>query len=94
MNYLSLRNLPVANLLGNRLAVPNTSMGQGMSSVNIKAEPADRDTSSPNSHSSISPTSPYQAQRRLTPNRDDMDKDGGQKRPRLDSSVAASYGLR
>ena len=94
--FYSLSNLPVTNLLGNRLTVPNSSMGQGMSSVNIKAEPADRDSSSPNSHSSISPTSPYQMQRRMTPNREDpreMDKDGGSKRPRLDGSIAA-YGLR
>ena len=94
----SYRNLPVANFLNaNRLAVPNTSVGQGMSSVNIKAEPTDRDTSSPNSHSSISPTSPYQVQRRLTPNRDDpreMDKDGAPKRPRMDGNIANTYGLR
>jgi len=90
-------NFPSASLLGNRLTIPNTSMGQGMSSVNIKAEPADRDSSSPNSHSSISPTSPYQHQRRLTPNREDprdMDKDGTSKRPRLDGGIAAAYGLR
>lgn len=85
----------VANLLGNRLSVPNAALGgQGMSSLNIKAEPADRDTSSPNSHSSISPTSPYQVQRRLTPSRDEVDKDGAVKRPRLDGSIAATYGLR
>lgn len=61
--------------------------------MNIKAEPADRDTSSPNSRSSISPTSPYQVQRRITPNRDDrgdMDKDGAPKRPRLDGSIVAT----
>lgn len=93
ISFFSLRN--VANLLGNRLSVPNAALGgQGMSSLNIKAEPTDRDTSSPNSHSSISPTSPYQVQRRLTPSRDDVDKDGAVKRPRLDGSVAAAYGLR
>lgn len=93
ISIFSLRN--VANLLGNRLSVPNAALGgQGMSSLNIKAEPTDRDTSSPNSHSSISPTSPYQVQRRLTPSRDDIDKDGAVKRPRLDGSVAATYGLR
>lgn len=90
---LVLRN--VANLLGNRLTVPN-SAGGGMSAMNIKAEPADRDTSSPNSRSSISPTSPYQVQRRITPNRDDrdMDKDGAPKRPRLDGSIATANGWR
>lgn len=93
MSFFSFRN--VANLLGNRLSVPNAALGgQGMSSLNIKAEPTDRDTSSPNSHSSISPTSPYQVQRRLTPSRDEVDKDGAVKRPRLDGSVAAAYGLR
>lgn len=91
------RNVPVHNLLGNRLTVPNAAVGQGMSSVNIKAEPADRDSSSPNSHSSISPTSPYQVQRRMTPSREDprdMDKDGPSKRARLDGSISAAYGLR
>lgn len=90
-------NVPVSNLLGNRLGVPNASVGQGMSSVNIKAEPGERDSSSPNSHSSISPTSPYQVQRRLTPSRDDpreIDKDGAPKRPRLDGGIPAAYGLR
>lgn len=90
-------NVPVPNLLGNRLTVPNAAVGQGMSSVNIKAEPADRDSSSPNSHSSISPTSPYQVQRRMTPSREDprdMDKDGPSKRARLDGSISAAYGLR
>lgn len=86
----------VANLLGNRLTVPNSAGGPGMSTMNIKAEPADRDTSSPNSRSSISPTSPYQVQRRITPNRDDrdMDKDGAPKRPRLDASIATANGWR
>ncbi|XP_020621820.1 myocyte-specific enhancer factor 2C-like isoform X2 [Orbicella faveolata] len=86
----------VANLLGNRLTVPNSANGPGMSTMNIKAEPADRDTSSPNSRSSISPTSPYQVQRRITPNRDDrdMDKDGAPKRPRLDGSIATANGWR
>lgn len=76
------------NLLGNRLTVP----GQGMSAVNIKAEPADRDTASPNSRSSISPTSPYQVQRRIAAGRDDrdMDKDPGSKRPRLDPTISAA----
>ena len=93
ISFFWLRN--VANLLGNRLSVPNAALGgQGMSSLNIKAEPTDRDTSSPNSHSSISPTSPYQVQRRLTPSRDEVDKDGTVKRPRLDGSVVATYGLR
>ncbi|XP_078368303.1 myocyte-specific enhancer factor 2C-like isoform X1 [Oculina patagonica] len=86
----------VANLLGNRLTVPNSAGGPGMSAMNIKAEPADRDTSSPNSRSSISPTSPYQVQRRIISNRDDreMDKDGAPKRPRLDGSMAAANGWR
>lgn len=92
--YCSLRNLPVANLLGNRLTVPNAN--QGMSAMNIKAEPADRDTASPNSRSSISPTSPYQVQRRIVINRDDrdMDKDGAPKRPRLDGPISAANGWR
>lgn len=86
---LQLNNMIQAgNLLGNRLTVP----GQGMSAVNIKAEPADRDTASPNSRSSISPTSPYQVQRRIAAGRDDrdMDKDPGSKRPRLDPTISAA----
>lgn len=97
LNMLQAGNVPVTNLLGSRLTVPNASVVQGMSSVNIKAEPGERDSTSPNSHSSISPTSPYQVQRRLTPNRDDpreLDKDGTHKRPRLDGSIHAAYGLR
>ncbi|KXJ15681.1 hypothetical protein AC249_AIPGENE21410 [Exaiptasia diaphana] len=75
------------NLMGNRLSVP-TSVHSQQQLVNVKSEPAEHDPSSPNSRSSVSPTSPYCRQ---TPSREGRDIDMADvntpKRPRMDTTA-------
>jgi len=77
-----------ANLMGNRLSVPNSGHSQ-QQLVNIKSEPiTEHDPSSPNSRTSISPTSPFCRQ---APGRDgrevEMIEANMPKRPRMDATA-------